>query len=547
VDEQTVHRRRWFILGVLVLSLLIVVLDNTILNVALKTIADPRAGLGASQSQLQWAVDAYVLVFAGLLFTWGVLADRYGRRRMLLAGMVVFGAGSTMSAFAQSPAQLIGFRAIMGIGAAAVMPATLSVITNVFDSKERGRAIAVWAGASGLAIAIGPITGGLLLEYFWWGSVFLVNVPIVLLAIVGILLLVPESKDPRPRRLDVVGVMLSIAGLVLVVYGIIRAGQSSSLGGPAVLAALLAGLALLAVFGWVERRSDHPSLDIELFRDPRFSAASTAIALAFFALMGTMFFLVFYLQSVRGYSPLQAGVSLLPVAVAIMFFAPRSARLVARFGARAVCGTGLAVVAVAYLGYQTMGVDTPIWHLEVLLFLQGAGMGNVVAPATESIMSALPRERAGAGSAVNNTMRQVGGALGVAILGSLLSVGYRTAAAGALTALPAPVRGLAGESIEATLAAVGRLGPHNPAVVRVVPAAKAAFVHAMHLTALGTVGAVLLAMVVVLAFLPGRPRGPRSAIAESEPDGGRHRAGLATAESVPDGGRHRERSPATGS
>lgn len=498
------HRRRWVILGVLVLSLLVVVLDNTVLNVALKTIADPKQGLGASQSQLEWAINAYILVFAGLLFTYGVMGDRYGRRRILVIGLALFGVASALCAFAGSPGQLIAARALMGIGGAAVMPSTLSIISNVFDPAERGRAIAIWAGFTGLAIAIGPITGGALLAHFWWGSVFLINVPIATIAVVAIMVVVPESRDPHPRRFDPIGVALSIAGLVALVYGIVRGGQRASFRSADVWGALLIGLLLLAVFVIFERRTDHPAFDVTLFRNPRFSAACAAISLAFFALFGTLFFLVFYLQSVRGYSPFQAGLRLLPVAFAIVFFAPRSAVMVRRFGAKAVCTAGLSIVTLAFLGYQFMSADTPVWRLELLLFLQGTGMANVMAPATESVMSTLPRERAGAGAAVTNTLRQVGGALGVAILGSILSASYRSHVTPALSALPDPLRAKAGESVEATLGAVAALRAHGMALPGIESAAKTSFVHAMHVTAIGSAAAAFGGALVVLAFLPGK-------------------------------------------
>jgi len=511
VDRETVHARRWWILGVLVISLLVVILDNTILNVALKTI---QADLDASQGDMEWAINSYVLVFAGLLFTWGILGDRYGRKRMLLAGLLIFGLTSALTAFAQTSGQLIAFRALMGIGAGAVMPQTLSIITNVFEPRERGRAIGIWAGFSGVAIALGPITGGFLLEHFWWGSIFLVNVPIVAVGLVLVFLLVPESRDPNPGRIDPLGVLLSIAGLVLLVYGIIRGGQDNNWGSPAVLGTILGGLALLALFVVAERRSSHPSLDITLFRNPQLSAATAAIALTFFALMGVTFYFSFYLQAVRGYSAFQAGLCLVAVAAAIMITAPRSATLARRFGTRMLVGSALALVAVCFALQSRITAATPLWAVELLLFVQGLGMGNVMAPATNAVMGAIPRDKAGAGSAVNNTIRQVGGALGVAILGSLLSTAYRDRLGSAVDVLPAAARHDAAESIGGTLSAIGqaaagaRTGAVPTEVLARLPglqqAATDAFVHAMHVTAWGAALAALAGSLVVWIFLPGR-------------------------------------------
>jgi DHA2 family multidrug resistance protein-like MFS transporter len=343
------------ILSVLVVCLLVVVLDHTILNVALKVIASPEQGLGATQVELEWALNSYTLVFAGLLFMFGVVADRYGRRLFLLVGLVIFGIASLASAYAQDPGQLIAARALMGIGGAAIMPATLSIISSVFDPRERGRAIGVWAGAVGIGVAIGPVTGGLLLEHFWWGSIFLVNVPVVLLGLLLIALLVPESRDPNPNRLDVIGVLLSIVGLVSLVYGIIDGGEHG-FGRPVVWLAIGGGLLLLAAFVAWERRIPHPSLDIRLFRDPRFSTAAGVVALIFFAALGVLFFVIFFLQLVREYSPLQAGLLLMPFAVAQLVFAPSSAAMVKRFGAKAVCAVGLSLTAAALFGWVFIGL-----------------------------------------------------------------------------------------------------------------------------------------------------------------------------------------------
>ncbi|MEU6406001.1 MFS transporter [Streptomyces sp. NPDC046985] len=511
---EAVHRRRWAILGVLMLSLLIVVLDNSILNVAVKTISTPApTGLGATQSELEWAINAYTLVFAGLLFTSGLVGDRVGRKKALLGGLFVFGVGSALAAESGTPAQLIAFRAVMALGAAFVMPATLAVLMNIFERDEQPKAIGIWAGSVGLAIAIGPITGGLLLDHFWWGSVFLINVPIVVVALALMVWLVPDSRDPRPGRIDPVGVVLSVVGLVLLVYGIIKGGELADFTHATVLATIIAGVVVLAAFVVYEKRSDHPSLDVTYFKNKVFSAAMTAIALVFFALMGVTFFAVFYTQSVRGYSPLKSGLLMLPLAAAQMIFAPRARLVVDRFGYKAVTTAGLVVLAgmlAAFAGFET---DTPIWVLEVVFFFMGAGMAHVMTPTSVVIMQALPREKAGSASALSNTFRQVGGALGIAVLGSVLSTAYRNGIDGKLGMLPAGLRDTAGESIEATLGIAAKLGPRGQALAG---PADSAFLHAMHVTALCGCGVALVGAIIVAVFLPGRSAAPQQGAQEPE-------------------------------
>ncbi len=500
IEANTGHPRRWTILGVLVLSLFVVVLDNTVLNVAMRTIADPVHGLGASQAQLEWAINSYTLVFAGLLFTAGIVGDRIGRRRMLIAGLVLFGLASLASAYAQTAGQLIGARALMGIGGAAVMPSTLSIISNVFDPRERGRAIGVWAGAVGLGVAVGPVVGGALLETFWWGSVFLINVPVIIAGLVAVVLVVPESRNPLPGRLDLLGVGLSIVGLVALVYGIIYGGEHG-FGQVQAWAGIVVGLAVLAAFIRYERRSDHPSLEVRLFRDPRFSAAVASIGLVFFAAMGMMFFLAFYLQLIRGYTPLQAGLMMTPFAAAQLFFAPRSAAMVRRFGPKAVCAVGLGLITAGLVGFALVTAASPIWVLIVLTFIQGAGMANVMPPVTESIMSSLPREKAGVGSAISNTVRQVGGALGVAVLGSVLSAVYRAQVGDAFAGLPPAARSVATESVSGAYGVAAQAGSRGAGVLA---AANEAFVTAMHWAAGGAAVVAVLSIGVVLAWLPRR-------------------------------------------
>lgn len=510
---DTGHPRRWLILGVLVICLLVVVLDNTILNVALRVLADPVQGLGATQVELEWAVNSYTLVFAGLLFMFGVVADRYGRRLFLLVGLVLFGLASLASAYAEDPGQLIMARALLGIGGAAIMPATLSIISTVFDPRERGRAIGVWAGAVGIGVAVGPITGGFLLEHFWWGSIFLVNVPVVIAGLVLIAALVPESRDPDARRVDVVGVLLSIVGLITLVYGIIDGGEHG-FGRPVTWLAIGGGLAVLAAFVAWELRTAHPSLDVRLFRNPRLSTAAGVIALIFFAALGVLFFVIFFLQLVREYSPLQAGLLLLPFALAQLVFAPQSAAMVKRFGAKAVCAVGLSLTALALFGWIFVGQDTPIWVVGVLFFLQGVGMANVMPPAMESILSTLPRERAGVGSALANTVRQVGGALGIAVLGAVVMAVYRRQVEPALGMLPQGARDGAAESIAGAHAVAERLGAPE-----LIGPANAAFVTAMHTAATASAVIAVLAVLVVLRWLPGRPRPePAAERDQSEPE-----------------------------
>jgi EmrB/QacA subfamily drug resistance transporter len=505
MDNQTVQRRRWVILGVVVVGLLAIVIDNTVLNVALKTIASPAAkgGIDASQSELEWAINSYTLVFAGLLFTFGVIGDRIGRKRVLMAGLILFGLGSLFSAYSHSPDQLVAARAVMGLGGAAVMPQTLSIIANVFEPAERPRAIGIWTSAVGIGVAIGPVLGGLLLTHFWWGSVFLINVPVTVVGAIASWILIPESRNPAPGKIDYVGVLASVLGLVLLVYGIVQGGDGESWVSAGVLAPTLGGLAVLGLFAWYESRIDHPSLDVRLFKNRNLSASVGSIALLFFGMGGVYFFTSFYLQNVRGYSPLETGLLAVPFAVGQFVMSPRSAPLVARFGARAIGVAGMLMNAVAIGGWAFLSEGSPIWIVAVLFFIQGSGLGLAVPAATSGVMEALPRERAGAGSALTNTARQVAVALSVAILGSILSSAYRSSLDPTLSSLPAGARDAAGSSITATQALAAQLGHAGQFLLA---PANSAFVDAMRVT---TAIAAVLAIVgglAVLRWMPGRKR-----------------------------------------
>ena len=493
-----VYQRRWQALGVLGLSLMVIGMDNTVLNVALPTLV---RDLGASASQLQWIVDAYVLVFAGLLLTMGAVGDRFGRRRALDAGLIIFLTGSVASAFAGSAAVLIATRAAMGVGGALIMPSTLSIITAIFPAEERGRAIGAWAATAGLGIIVGPVAGGWLLEHFWWGSVFLVNVPIVGVALLAGIPLVPESKDPEATPLDPAGALLSIAGLTALVYGIIEAPHRGWGTGSTLVSFATATVLLGAFVGW-ERRTTHPMLHMGFFRDPRFSAGSLSVTLVFFALFGSIFVLTQHLQFVLGYSALAAGLRVTPIATLVVS-APLSARLVERVGTKIVVAAGLLTVAVGLAVLAGVDVGDGYGPVGWSLALLGIGMGATMAPATDSIMGSLPLAKAGVGSAMNDTTRMVGGALGVAVIGSVMSSSYAAAVRPALAGLPRPAASAAGDSIGA---AVGVARGSGPAAAHLLGAARAAFTAAMGDALL--IGAAVAALGALLAvcFLPARPR-----------------------------------------
>jgi EmrB/QacA subfamily drug resistance transporter len=508
-DPAVAHRRRWLTLLVLCLSLMVIGIDNTILNVAIPTLAKPTSagGLGASASELQWIVDAYTIVFAGLLLTSGSLGDRFGRYRFLTLGLIVFGLGSVLSAFAPSATVLIGTRALMGIGASAIMPATLSVLTNVFhDPRERAKAIGVWAGVSAIGIAVGPIAGGVLLQHFWWGSVFLVNVPVVTIALVAGYLLVPDSKDPDAGRLDPLGSLLSIVGLAVLLWAIIE-GPSKGWGSTSVLAGFAIGGAVLVGFFLWELHSSNPMLDVRFFENPRFSAASGAITLAFLALFGTIFLLTQYTQQVLGYSTVEAGAVFLPQSIVLMIFAPLSTRWVHKFGNKAVVATGLFILSVSLVLMATFHTDTAGWWVIAVTALSALGMAHVVAPATESIMGSLPRAKAGVGSAMNDTTRQVGGAVGVALLGSILASAFRPRVQDLLHGkVPGSLLTRVKDSLGSALGVARDNAAAKPFAGRIVDAARHSFVTGMHAAVLVAAAIAVIGAIGVLIWLPARAR-----------------------------------------
>ena len=489
--------RRGLVLAVLGTCFLVVMMDNTILNVALQTI---QADLGASNSELQWAVDSYILVYAAVMFSAGVLADRFGRRRVLVIGLGIFAAASALSAFSRSPEQLIFWRAVMGLGGAVVPPTTLAIIRDVFPREEHGKAMGVWAAVGGLSVAFGPILGGALLEGFHWGSVFLINVPIVAVCVVLILRSLPESRAERRPRLDLGGVALSMIGTFALVYGVIRGGQTNDWLSVGVVGMIAASLLVLAALVLYERRQANPALDVTLFGSRAFSAGTLSISLSFFALTGGTFLLVFYVQLVRGYTPLELGLVLLPVAVGSVAAAISSAALVTRRGPRFAVVAGLLALLVSFLGLAFIDGSTPLAPLEVALFGAGIGMGLVMGTTTPLVMSAVAEDKSGVGAAVNNTLRQIGAALGVAVMGSVYSATYGDRIAPALDPLTPPLAPQAADSLGGTVLALERLGG-SPAVLQ---QAREAFVGSMHTTVLVAAGVLAAGAVLAQLWLPRR-------------------------------------------
>jgi EmrB/QacA subfamily drug resistance transporter len=508
------HPRRRRILLVLCLSLLIVVIDNTILNTALPTLARV---LHAETSSLQWITDAYTLCFAALLIPAGALGDRFGRRRSLIAGLTVFALGSAAAAFAAGTGELIGARVVMGLGATFVMPATLSILNAVFPPKERAQAIAAWSAVAGAAIVIGPTLGGLLLSHFWWGSVFLINLPLAAVALAGVVLIVPETADPARSRFDIPGVVLVAGALFAIVDAIIEApGRGWT--GPVTLGLGGAGVAALAAFVWWELRISDPLIDLRVFTSRAFSAAAGAVTVIFFALFGSLFLLTQFLQLVQGYSPLAAGVRALPFALAMAAASPVSPLLAERFGTRVIMPGGMALMGLGLADLSTAGVHTAYPLIAVAVAIMGAGMGLVMAPASNTIMTTVPAHQAGAGSAINDTIREVGGALGIAIVGSLSAAVYQSRLGSALATahVPGAVTHAATGSVAAADLTGARLGGVPGS--ELISAAHSAFVTSMALGIRVAAGVALVsAVAAVFAFAPRRPRRVGAAAAPVQP------------------------------
>jgi len=493
--------RKGAALATICLSIFVISVDGTIVNVALPTLSRQ---LHASNAQLQWIVDAYTLVLAGLLLAAGSLGDRYGRRGALALGLAAFAAASAVASQAGSAAELIGARAAMGVGAALIFPTTLALLTNVFtEPKERAKAIGVWAAMTGAGVAMGPIVGGWLLEHFWWGAVFLVNVPVAIVAVVAGRLFIPTSRDPATPPVDLGGVVLSVAGVTAVIYTIIEAsgwGWASA----RTLIGFAIGAVVLAAFAAWEQRQAHPMLDLSVFANRRFSGGSLSVTAGYLTLFGFIFVITQYFQFVKGYTAFGTGVRLLPVATSIALASVIGPRLAARIGTTPVVAGGLAVFAAGLAWASSVSEVTSYGEIAVQMVLLGGGLGFTTAPATESIMGSLSVDKAGVGSAVNDTTRELGGTLGVAIVGSVFASVYdrHLSHQVAISSLPAAPRAAAGRSLAAAYQVAGALPARS--AHSVIAAANRAFLDGLQAGALVCAAIAVLAAVAVVALLPSR-------------------------------------------
>ncbi|HWM18411.1 MAG TPA: MFS transporter [Ilumatobacteraceae bacterium] len=523
-EDPAIYARRWFLLGVMCLSLVMVVMGVSGLNTAIPSI---QRDLDATATDLQWIFDSYAIVFAGFLLTAGALGDRFGRKRALVFGLGVFGVGGAIGTFADTSTVVIVSRSVMGLGAAFVMPSTLSLLTSIFPPDERRKAIALWAGFAGAGGALGPLIVGFLLTDWWifpshwWGSTFLVNTIAAAVVLVVVVILAPESKDEEVTPLDPVGAVLSLVGLAALLYAIIEGPTKGWSSTPVVGGFVVAAIALGA-FIWWEFHTEHPMLPMSFFRERGFSTGSGVITFAFFVMFGFFFLIGQYVQFVRGYSPLESGLALMPFAFMLILVAPRSAKLGERFGLNAMVVAGFIGMTVGFVLFTFVGPDSSYWEILAGLIVLGGSMGITAAPATGAIMSSVPLNRAGVGSAVNDTSREVGGALGIAVLGSIATSAYRGSVD--VSGVPAEAAAAAGESVGAAVQVASELS--GPQAAALVEHAGVAFTDALNTTmAAGAVVAVLSAIAV---YMSGRRDGRRAAEATAERSAADVTGGIAT-------------------
>ncbi|MFE5941683.1 MFS transporter [Streptomyces sp. NPDC056480] len=493
--------RQRLILSVLMLCSLLIWLENTVLSTTLETLADPVRGLGADPGQLQWATGSYTLAFATLMFTAGAWGDRFGHRTVFSTGLVIFVGSSLWAAYAGDVGQLIAARAAMGVGSALITPTMMAILMWTFTGAARAAAIGIFSTSAGVGMAAGPVLAGFLLDHFWWGSVFLINVPVAVMTLVGLAVLVPNFRSPTLRPLDPAGMLLSISGLVALAYGLIRAGQVTVWSRVDVWAPIIVGLLLLAVFVLVELRVTLPSFDPRLLARRAFGGGNVALGLLLFGVAAITFYNAFYLQGALGFSPMKAGLANIPTACGALAGAPLASRLVRRLPLRLVTVPALAMAALTMGGYGFLGLQTPLVWIEILLLIQGLSVGMVIGPVTAALVSDLPLEQAGAGSAVTNTVRQTGSVLGIAVGGTIMSITYRRAIEPSLEGAPGQVQEQARVSAEQARHVATAID--RPTLAQ---AADDAFIHAMHVGAGWIAVVVLLGAAVLLIALPAGER-----------------------------------------
>ena len=496
--QSRIHRMRWWTLAVVSVTVVLATIDETILNVAIPSL---QRELGASGSSLQWILNSYMLVFGGLLLTMGGVGDRFGRARMLRYGLAVFALSSFGAALAQSPAQLIGARAIMGMGGAMMMPATLAVIVNVFKAKEMPKAIAIWAMMAGIGVALGPILGGALLKYFYWGSVFLVNVPIAGLAIAASLFLVPDSRDPESRPLDIPGALLSMGAVSALIIAVIE-GPEWGIASPWLAITVATAIVLGLGFVLRERQAAYPLLDLALFRLPRFSTGAAAVSLAFFSMVGFIFGFTQFLQFVQGHTPLAAGIRFLPAAGGFMLGAIASEELVRRFGTTRVVAAGLVIMTATMPLVLLWEVNTSYLVIGPIVATMALGVGLVFAPAAEAVMGAVEARKAGVGSAMNDVTQMLASALSIAVVGSVMYAIYAAGLGDAAASLPPEAEEVARDSIGAAVQLAASLPQEDG--LALATAAKSAFTDALGLALLIGAGFSFVGVLVVARFMPAR-------------------------------------------
>jgi EmrB/QacA subfamily drug resistance transporter len=508
-------RTKMLTLFAMCFALFMAMLDNTVVNVALPKI---QSTLGSGVSGLQWVVDAYTLLFASLLLTGGTLGDIFGRKRLFMTGLVVFAVGSLLCGLAPSIGFLIAARALQGVGAAALIPSTLSIITHTFpDPRERAQAIGLWAGVSGLALALGPVVGGLLVDSLGWPSVFFLNVPVGFIGLLVALRFAPESKNPEGRQIDLPGQVLGIAWLGALTYALIE-GNARGWTSPVIMTCLAAAVIGLVLFLVVERRSTSPMLQLTFFRNPTFTASVTVAALVSFGMFGMLFFLSLFMQNVQGYSPVGAGLRFLPATAAIIVTAPLAGRLASRIGSRLPMTIGLGLVGLGMLLYLGVNAGTPYLHWFWIQPIQGVGMGLTMAPMTAAVMSSVPPARSGMASATTNASREVGGTFGIALLGAILTARFNSVMGGLLAAhgIPAAVRDRVEFALSHGQAGRGALPPGLNLAALHADFGRA-FVDGMHLAMIVAAAALFAGSLVAYFFVTPHVGERHEAPAQAEP------------------------------